>query len=107
MPLVGFLGGGGSPDWMQNVWGAFRQGLSDAGYVEGKNVVIEYRLAEGTDLTDPVRRQANVIAALGDAPSAQAAKAATTSIPIIFETAADPVDFGLVESLNRSAILPA
>src|SRR5262249_51199548 len=106
MPVIGFLGGG-SPDKDAKRVGAYRQGLSETGYVEGKNVAIEYSWAEGQydrfpDMaTDLVRRQVNLIAALGGTPSAQAAKIATTSIPIVFETAVDPVEFGLVESLNR------
>src|SRR5262249_33814657 len=106
MPVIGFLGGG-SPNTDANRVRKFRQGLREADHVEGKNVAIEYRYAEGQYdrfpalATDLVRRQVNVIAAVGGTPSARAAKAATTSIPIVFLTAVDPVEFGLVESLNR------
>jgi len=106
MPVVGFLGGG-SPDTDANRVRALRQGLSELGHIEGRNVAIDYRWAEGQFdrfpalAADLVRRQVNAITTLGGTSSAQAAKAATSSIPIVFQVAVDPVEFGLVTSLNR------
>jgi putative ABC transport system substrate-binding protein len=105
LPIVGFLSAIGGDD-SRALLDSFRRGLSDAGYVEGRNVAIEYVSAEGhnerlADLAaDLVRRQVAVIAAFG-IRAAKAAQAATTTIPIVFGMGGDPVDFGLVASLNR------
>jgi putative ABC transport system substrate-binding protein len=106
MPVVGFVNPQ-SPDGHTERLRGFRQGLKDTGYVEGENIAIEYLWAEGQFdrlaalAAELVRRQVAVIVATGGISSAMAAKAATTTIPIVFLAAEDPVRVGLVASLAR------
>jgi putative tryptophan/tyrosine transport system substrate-binding protein len=106
MPVIGYLGPE-SPAVFASRVRAFRQGLGETGYAEGRNVAIEFRWAEGQHnrlpalAADLVGRQVAVIVAPGGAPGALAAKSATTTIPIVFEMGADPIAIGLVGNLNR------
>lgn len=106
MPQVGMLGSATLDEWTSRL-AAFRAGLGEAGFAEGRNVVIEYRWASGhndrlPDLAaDLVSRRVAVIAVIGNAPSVQAAKRATTTIPIVFRAAVDPIAAGFVESIGR------
>jgi putative tryptophan/tyrosine transport system substrate-binding protein len=105
MPVIGLLGSATASDWTPNV-NAFKQGLRDAGYVEGSNVTIEARWANGqyerlpTMAAELVQQKVAVIAAFST-PAARAAKVATTTIPVVFTTNRDPVQIGLVASLSR------
>src|ERR1700688_4597623 len=106
MPVIGFLSSR-FPDESAGVASAFRQGLAEAGYVAGQNIAIEYRWAEGHSDRLPARaaelvsQRVSAILTGGGPPAAFAAKAATTTIPVIFSAAPDPVRLGLVASLNR------
>src|SRR5262249_42934201 len=108
VPVIGYIGHTSPGPYADRV-GVFRQGLNETGFVEGRNVAIEFRWAENEHdrvpalIADLVRQQVAVIALAGSTSGAVAAKVATTTIPVVFSVAGDPVQLGLVASLNRPA----
>src|SRR5215813_3382189 len=106
LPVIGFVYPG-APELSASVVAAFRKGLNETGFVEGRNVTIEFRFGYNDNArlpelaADLVQRRVAVIATPGSTPSALAAKAATTTIPIVFGVGGGPVELGLVASLNR------